>query len=128
MQTTKEAAPTRAMPFPSGCPIEIGTGPPSGAPGDHNAGNVTGVGDSLDRRQYQVRRDPGETVHQCGRIAGKNIHSPKCLGGHGSILSILSIAQNRDSAKMSDAQEKLRKHRKRTRAACQRAARLILTD
>jgi hypothetical protein len=106
MQTTKKAAPTRAMPFPSGSPIKVRTGTPRRASRGQNASDVTGVGDSLDRRHHQVRRDPDETVHQRGRIAGKKIDRPECLGGHGSILAILSIAQNSNSLKMSIAQEK----------------------
>src|ERR1700761_5942674 len=63
MQTTKEAAPG-PMPFPTSRLIEAGTGTPCRAPRDQDTGNVAGIGDSLDRDRYQVRRNPDETVHQ----------------------------------------------------------------
>jgi hypothetical protein len=68
MQATEEAA-TGPMPFPAGGAIEVG----SGAPGGENATDITAFGDPFDRGHYQVRRDPDETVHQRGRIAGKKI-------------------------------------------------------
>ncbi|HEU0147950.1 MAG TPA: hypothetical protein VFR21_13880, partial [Bradyrhizobium sp.] len=85
-QTTKETA-AGTMPFPAGSAIEVGSGSPGGAPGGQNATDITAFGDPFDRSHYQVRRDPDETVHQRGSIAGKKIGSTKGLArGHGTHL------------------------------------------
>jgi hypothetical protein len=87
MQAREQAVATGSVPFSPCGAIESGAGPPRGASGAQKTGDITGVGDSLDRRHYQVRREPDETVHQCDGIGEKKILCPQGMDrGHANYL------------------------------------------
>ncbi len=61
------------MPVPASRPVQARASRTHSASGGQEACDVTGISDPLDRRRYQVRHDPDETVHQRERIAGKTL-------------------------------------------------------
>jgi hypothetical protein len=71
MKTTEQTASADAMPVPPSRAIQARASRPGCTPGGHEARDVTGGSDPLDRRHYQVRHDSDETVHERDRIAGK---------------------------------------------------------